>query len=64
MSLSSCLEEMLLHSFEQVGNSTASPHSKDTLKYIQELGGSMESTTMPMLPIDSSSANTRSNLLS
>jgi hypothetical protein len=37
MSLNSCLEEALLHTFEQVGEGVASPHSKKTFKYIQEL---------------------------
>ncbi len=37
MSVSSCLEEMLLHSFEPYGNSVASPHTKTTLRYIKEL---------------------------
>jgi uncharacterized glyoxalase superfamily protein PhnB len=37
MSVSSCLEEMLLHSFERVGDGVASPHTLHTLKYIEEL---------------------------
>ncbi len=37
MSVSSCLEEMLLHSFERVGDSVASPHTLPTLDYIREL---------------------------
>lgn len=37
MSLSSCLEETLLHTFERVGDSVASPHTIGTLNYIQEL---------------------------
>jgi catechol 2,3-dioxygenase-like lactoylglutathione lyase family enzyme len=37
MSLSSCLEETLLHTCEQVGEGVASPHTKRTLKHIQEL---------------------------
>lgn len=37
MSLTSCLEETLLHTFEQVGGGVASPHTDRTLVYIQEL---------------------------
>lgn len=37
MSISACLEETLLHTFERVGNSVASPHTLTTLAYIQEL---------------------------
>lgn len=37
MSIDSTLEETLLHTFEQVGDGVASPHTKSTLKYIQEL---------------------------
>lgn len=37
MSLSSCLEETLLHTFEPLGEGVASPHAKGTLDYIQEL---------------------------
>jgi uncharacterized glyoxalase superfamily protein PhnB len=37
MSVSSALEEMLLHSFEEFGDSVASPHTKRTLRYIKEL---------------------------
>jgi len=37
MSLSSCLEETLLHTFERVGDSVASPHTIGTLNYIQAL---------------------------
>jgi catechol 2,3-dioxygenase-like lactoylglutathione lyase family enzyme len=37
MSLNSCLEETLLHTFNQVGDGVASPHTKRTLRYIQEL---------------------------
>lgn len=37
MSLSSCLEETLLHTFERVGDSVASPHTVSTLDYIAEL---------------------------
>jgi catechol 2,3-dioxygenase-like lactoylglutathione lyase family enzyme len=37
MSLNSCLEEILLHTCEQFGDGVASPHTKRTLNYIQEL---------------------------
>jgi uncharacterized glyoxalase superfamily protein PhnB len=37
MSLSSCLEEILLHTNEPLGDGVASPHSKRTLKYIEDL---------------------------
>ena len=37
MSLSSCLEETLLHTFEPLGDGVASPHTQRTLRYIQEL---------------------------
>lgn len=37
MSLSSCLEEILLHACEPFGDGVASPHTKRTLNYIQEL---------------------------
>jgi len=37
MSLSSCLEEILLHTNEQMGDGVPSPHTKRTLRYIQEL---------------------------
>ena len=37
MSLTSCLEETLLHTFEPVGGGVASPHTGRTLDYIQEL---------------------------
>jgi catechol 2,3-dioxygenase-like lactoylglutathione lyase family enzyme len=37
MSLSSCLEEILLHTSEPLGDGVASPHTKRTLDYIQEL---------------------------
>lgn len=37
MSLNSCLEETLLHTFEQIGDGVASPHTKRTLSHIQEL---------------------------
>jgi hypothetical protein len=37
MSLSSCLEETLLHTFEPFGDGVASPHTKSDLRYIQEL---------------------------
>ncbi|HEX7755326.1 MAG TPA: VOC family protein [Niabella sp.] len=37
MPVNSCLEEILLHSFEPYGDSVASPHTKGTLRYIKEL---------------------------
>ncbi|WP_143306601.1 VOC family protein [Chitinophaga vietnamensis] len=37
MSVSACLEETLLHTFERVGDTVASPHTTRTLDYIQEL---------------------------
>ena len=37
MSLTSCLEETLLHTFEPLGDGVASPHTKSDLRYIQEL---------------------------
>lgn len=37
MSLSSCLEEILLHTNEPLGDGVASPHTKRQLAYIQEL---------------------------
>lgn len=37
MSISACLEETLLHTFERVGDTVASPHTVSTLNYIQEL---------------------------
>lgn len=37
MSLDSCLEEILLHTCEQLGDGVASPHTKRTLEHIQEL---------------------------
>ena len=37
MSLSSCLEEILLHTSEPLGDGVASPHTKAQLRYIQEL---------------------------
>lgn len=37
MSVTSCLEETLLHTFEPLGDGFASPHTKDDLRYIQEL---------------------------
>jgi uncharacterized glyoxalase superfamily protein PhnB len=37
MSLTSCLEEILLHTCEPHGDGVASPHGKRTLRYIQEL---------------------------
>ena len=37
MSLNSCLEEILLHTNEPLGDGVASPHTKRDLNYIQEL---------------------------
>ena len=37
MSLDSCLEEILLHTNEPLGDGVASPHTKATLKHIEEL---------------------------
>ena len=37
MSLSSCLEEILLHTNEPLGDGVAMPHTKGQVKYIQEL---------------------------
>jgi catechol 2,3-dioxygenase-like lactoylglutathione lyase family enzyme len=37
MSVSSCLEEILLHTNEPLGDGVASPHTKRDLKHIQEL---------------------------
>jgi catechol 2,3-dioxygenase-like lactoylglutathione lyase family enzyme len=37
MSLNSCLEEILLHTCEPLGDGVASPHTKKTLRYIDEL---------------------------
>lgn len=37
MSLSSCLEEILLHTCEPYGEGVASPHTNRDLRYIQEL---------------------------
>jgi catechol 2,3-dioxygenase-like lactoylglutathione lyase family enzyme len=37
MNLNSCLEEILLHTCEPLGDGVASPHTKRTLDYIQEL---------------------------
>jgi hypothetical protein len=37
MSLSSCLEEILLHTCEPVGEGVASPHTRRTLDHIQQL---------------------------
>jgi Uncharacterized protein conserved in bacteria len=37
MSLDSCLEEILLHTNEPLGEGVASPHTKRDLKYIQKL---------------------------
>ncbi len=37
ISVSSCLEETILHTFEPVGDGVASPHTKADLRHIQEL---------------------------
>src|SRR2546423_1604635 len=37
MSLSSCVEEILLHTNEPLGDGVASPHTKRTIAHIQEL---------------------------
>ena len=37
MSVSSCLEEILLHTNEPLGDGVASPHTKSQLQHIQEL---------------------------
>lgn len=37
MSLTSCVEEILLHTNEPLGDGVASPHTRSQLKYIQEL---------------------------
>jgi catechol 2,3-dioxygenase-like lactoylglutathione lyase family enzyme len=37
MSIDSCLEETLLHTFEPFGDSVASPHTRRQLRYIKEL---------------------------
>jgi catechol 2,3-dioxygenase-like lactoylglutathione lyase family enzyme len=37
MTINSCLEETLLHTFEPLGGGVASPHTKRTLEYIEEL---------------------------
>jgi hypothetical protein len=37
MTLDSCLEEILLHTNEPLGDGVASPHTKSDLRYIQEL---------------------------
>ena len=37
MSLTSCVEEILLHTNEPYGDGVASPHTKGQLAYIQEL---------------------------
>ena len=37
MSLSSCVEEILLHTNEPLGDGVASPHTKTQLRHIQEL---------------------------
>jgi catechol 2,3-dioxygenase-like lactoylglutathione lyase family enzyme len=37
LSVNSCLEETLLHTFEPLGDGVASPHTRSQLRYIQEL---------------------------
>jgi catechol 2,3-dioxygenase-like lactoylglutathione lyase family enzyme len=37
MTLSSCLEETLLHTFEPLGDGVASPHTRSDLRHIQDL---------------------------
>ena len=37
MSVGSCLEETLLHTFEPLGDGVASPHTRTDLRHIQEL---------------------------
>jgi catechol 2,3-dioxygenase-like lactoylglutathione lyase family enzyme len=37
VTVSECLEETLLHTFEPLGDGVASPHTKSELRYIQEL---------------------------
>jgi catechol 2,3-dioxygenase-like lactoylglutathione lyase family enzyme len=37
MSVNSCLEEILLHTCEPLGDGVASPHTLEQIKYIQEL---------------------------
>lgn len=37
MSLTNCLEEILLHTCEPLGDGVASPHTKNQLRYIQQL---------------------------
>jgi hypothetical protein len=37
MSLTECLEETLLHTFEPLGGGVASPHTPRQLRHIQEL---------------------------
>ena len=37
MTITSCLEETLLHTFEPLGDGVASPHTKGDMRYIQEL---------------------------
>jgi hypothetical protein len=37
MSLTSCVEEILLHTNEPLGDGVASPHTKGQLEYIQKL---------------------------
>ena len=35
MTIDSCLEEILLHTNEQLGDGLASPHTRRTLRYIR-----------------------------
>ena len=37
MTVDSCLEEILLHTNEPLGDGVASPHTRRTLRYVQEL---------------------------
>ena len=37
MSVSSCLEETLLHSFERAGGGVSSPHTDETMDHIEDL---------------------------
>jgi hypothetical protein len=37
MTVTSCLEETLLHTFEPLGDGVASPHTKSDLRHIQVL---------------------------
>jgi hypothetical protein len=37
MSLTGCLEEILLHTCEPLGDGIASPHTQRTIRHIQEL---------------------------